>query len=223
MVNSKNVIAGLGVVAGLGVAMLPLTSYADTTDSQLVRATVSSTLADNVTDSKGIAADNENAIAMDQNDMDDTLLHTVNVVGNNYNGYVLTIKAEDSADLRLRNSTGDGFVTNGATIPALDGTGNIVAGTPAWGYKHTRKVTGATPAPDFSSVSTWKGVTTSPVTLEDYQNAAEATADGYPEAHTAHSAFDNDHYVAFAIATAEDQAAGVYEATVTYAVTANTL
>ncbi|MBQ6130552.1 hypothetical protein IJI72_02610 [Candidatus Saccharibacteria bacterium] len=221
MVNSKNIIAGLGVVAGLGVAMLPLTSYAETTDSQLVRATVSSTLAVSVEDNKTIAEGNTNAVEMDQDDMDDTLLHTVNVVGNNYNGYVLTIKAEESADLRLRNSAGDGFVSGGATIPALSGTGNITAGTPAWGYKHTRKV--ASNAPDFTSVSSWKGITTTAETLENYQNAAEATADGYPAAHTAHTAFDNDHYVSFAIATAADQTAGVYEATVTYEVTANTL
>ena len=205
MVNSKKVIAGLGVVAGLGVAMLPLTSYAETTGTQTVRATVEEVLAITVENNKSIAADNDNAVAMDQNDLDTTLLHTINVTGNIYNGYTLNLKANDSADLRLVTSAASAAsktYSDSVKIPALTTPGALEAGTAGWGYKFSDTTT-------FSSEN-WTGVTTAGADIKNFTN-------------TDHAAFNNNHYVSYGIATDDDQGAGTYETTVTYTVTANSL
>lgn len=115
-------IAALGVVAGLGVAALPLASYAADTENIQVTANVGSTISLSM-------AGNKNSVELDPvtNGAIDSDTVTAQVTTNDTTGYKLTASATTST---LSNTSGD----------------TIVAGTPAnndttshWGIKWAGK------------------------------------------------------------------------------------
>ncbi|MBQ6320784.1 hypothetical protein IJI17_00985 [Candidatus Saccharibacteria bacterium] len=199
MVNSKKLIAGLGVVAGLGVAMLPLTSYAvdpsDATTGNVVRVNVADTISVSVTE----AYASGNAIAVNQNDENTSgLTHTVTVAGNTYNDYTLSVYAKDG-ETALKHTN-----VAGATIPTLTAAASsLTAGS--WGYQY------ATAAGGSTYNGTWQ-----PVQASANEAARIHTASG-----TKDSAYSEDWSVKYGVKTAETQLAGTYEATVIYTATAS--
>ena len=209
MVSTKKIIATLGVVAGLGVAMLPLASYANTTGQQLVRVRVASTLALTVTPNINSTSDNDNALNMNQNEFNhpttgdaNPLYHDIEVTGNNYGGYELTMGPAENYtnDLRLKLTSG---YSDTYKIESLSENGSLAAGDGKWGYRTA--VAESYAAASFGN--TW--------------NAIPATATKIAEdANASHANFDNHHFVDFGIATSTSQVAGDYETVLEYAVTA---
>ena len=112
-------IAALGVVAGLGVAALPLASYAAPGTSNPQDITVTATLEDSLAMSV-----TETALTFMIENNGDVVKNstTATVTTNNASGYNLDIQAKDG-DTDL-TATGD------YTIP----TGPAAQGTSAWGY-----------------------------------------------------------------------------------------
>lgn len=146
MSKMSKAIAALGVVAGLGVAALPLSSYAvepETADIT-VKATINSSIALTVT------GNDESSYADSTLDLGVLTLGTlksgsvkVNVKTNNADGYTLGVKAKDgSADMK---ATSTGSVTS--TIVAGDPSNGE---TSAWGFH----------GGDLGSASSWQTMTT---------------------------------------------------------------
>ncbi len=116
-------IAALSVVAGLGVAALPLSSYAADVD---VYATVKDSLSVSTTNAVVRIADvvPGGAIA--------TGSTTINVSGSSVSGYKLQIQGKDgNTDLTEWNEALDAPAVN----PAKIATGDLNGATSAWGYR----------------------------------------------------------------------------------------
>lgn len=131
MSKMTKTIAALGVVAGLGVAAMPLSSYAaevsNTGASQAaVDVTVSATVGNSIsiTASEGTVSLGSGNIIANQDVAEGSTDVTIST--NNAQGYQLRIKDKDSTL---------------ALMPAADGTATGIAagvpakGTNAWGYK----------------------------------------------------------------------------------------
>lgn len=107
-------IAALGVVAGLGVAALPLASYAVNPTTVNLTASLQDSLSLSVTETElAFALDNGGAVVTDET--------AATVTTNNGKGYDLNIKA---------GSGGTALTSGDYTIPA----GPAAQGTSAWGY-----------------------------------------------------------------------------------------
>ena len=122
MSKMSKAIAVLGVVAGLGVAALPLSSYAisdtaNTTAQAVVGDSIAITVADaTVTMNNVLANKDVNEASTD-----------ITVQTNNAGGYQVQI-ADSDTDLALKTTDGSGTA---AGIPA----GVPAKGTNAWGFK----------------------------------------------------------------------------------------
>lgn len=122
MSKMSKAIAVLGVVAGLGVAALPLSSYAvsdtaSTTAQAIVGDSIAITVADATVSIANVMAN------QDVNEASTTLT----VQTNNANGYQIQIEDTDS-ELALKTSDGSGTADGiAAGIPTK--------GTNAWGFK----------------------------------------------------------------------------------------
>ncbi|MBQ6396345.1 hypothetical protein IJH89_02035 [Candidatus Saccharibacteria bacterium] len=206
MVNSKNIIAGLGVVAGLGVAMLPLTTHAaDPQDETLtVRATVGEIFELSVTSSEDLEGiDTTKTLEVTKDSVNTTLIHTANVKGNLYKGYDLTLSSVSAnTDLKfVKDATKaiDSADRYDTATKISTGT-SVAAGTSAWGYKKSET------AGSFSGNYVTIKPLANPDTLKSNENSS-------------HASFDDTVYVNYGVSTSEDQAAGVYEAQVIYKAT----
>ena len=220
MVKTKNVIAALGVVAGFGVAALPLATYADATNpltnAQAIRATVDQVFALTVTPNTEISrTDISTGLAVEKSTPNTTLEHVIEVSGNAYSGYTLTMGSNNAFDsLRFVKDKTKNFgdadrYNNDVNIPA--GT-SIAANTSNWAYRKS-----TTPLTDQSG--SIKG---------DYSEAAwtkvkanTAAADEImSNANTGHVSFDDKAYVNFGVSVDGTEAAGAYEGEVIYTATA---
>ncbi len=194
MVNSKKLIAGLGVVAGLGVAMLPLTSYAEVIDNattgNVVRVKVSDTIAVTVTETYA----DGNAISVNQGEENLAgLTHAVRVKGNTYNDYTLSVYAKDE-QTALKHTQ-----KNTNTIPTLTAAADsLTAGS--WGYQFSTTAGGST------YNGQWK-----PIQASANENAVIHPANGVKDA-----PYDETWSVKYGVKAAENQLSGTYEATVIY-------
>lgn len=116
-------IAALGVVAGLGVAALPLASYAATTQDIVVKATIGESLTVTAPTSATVELTPTNGAAAVEKSS------SVTVNTNHLSGFTLNIKDSDAET---------GLTGTGGTIAAgttLDGTAS------AWAYKGGDKAT----------------------------------------------------------------------------------
>ena len=147
-------IAALGVVAGLGVAALPLASYADEDSKTInIAATISDSIAVAVTNGEvGLAVTNSAAPA----DNSGTPVG-INVKSNGANGYTLSLSG---------NTT---LASGGNTIEY----GSPAAGTSAWAYKFgtAAEISSASWAPSFTGTANLKstGEAGDVATGDDYQ------------------------------------------------------
>ncbi|MBQ7802750.1 hypothetical protein IJ380_02735 [Candidatus Saccharibacteria bacterium] len=216
MVNSKKLIAGLGVVAGLGVAMLPLTSYAvDATEvasgsdglTHVVRATVASVFTIKVNSNMDIQENNTTAVALGDTRLNTSALkHTIQVVGNVYGGYDLTMSPASEVlgtDLLFVKDSSKTFGTTDrydANVKIATGT-DIDGSHSNWAFKKAEK----TQAGAEGTYGDW--------------TAIAANTNLKSNLNTENGKFDDTVYVQFGISAAEGQPAGTYEGQVVYKAT----
>lgn len=153
MSNITKAIAALGVVAGLGVAALPLSTYAATSRPVKVSAEINSSIsvAASTTDAS-IGTLVKNGDVKTSNNVDITVTTT------NATGYTLTVQDTDT-DNNLTSLGTDGLVA--ASIKA----GTPAKGTSNWG------ITGG-------KVTGWGVVPASNGTALELNSTSEAPADG---------------------------------------------
>lgn len=219
MVNSKNIVAALGVVAGFGVAALPLTSYAATTGTETVRVRVADTLEiSSIQNNYGTGTTGgTDYVAIDPGAVAASLKNTIVVKGNSYNGYTLRLTAVEGGSTSLRLVTAvDGTTktfSDTFKIDPVSGTSAVEEHNSAWGFKYSAD--DSTYESDYRALQAY-GDTSATSLLENYANGAST-------GHDAHTPFENTRYVNYGISTADDVVAGTYETDVLYSVVANAL
>ncbi len=134
MSKMSKVIAGLGVVAALGVAALPMASYAAVTTGSTGDVEITTSIAGTLS----LTASDVNIPALTNNGDVQTGVSNIVVTSNNISGYTLNIKADDPT---LSSDSGD---TIDAGAPAQT--------TSAWGYKAWG--TGTAEGTDYTGVTT---------------------------------------------------------------------
>ncbi len=126
MSNITKAIAALGVVAGLGVAALPLSSYAVESGPVKVTAVVDNTISVTANDTE------VNLGTVMPNGPVSSASTTVTVATTNETGYTLVVKdADERTGLYKNNADGSLNTTDGKFIPA----GAPAKGTTAWGVR----------------------------------------------------------------------------------------
>ena len=236
MSKTTKIIAALGVVAGLGVAALPAFTYATETvsgDVDLyveVLPAIAMTIAGNNDDNGHYGSGNgavdvfnpataasssidghttpatatsvassswgsmlPNAV-LNGNDTNG-FKSTIKVYTNNATGYTLNVKDADSTLALTKVSSTETIPAGTVTAPAT--TFDLVAGTAAWGY-----------VVDTASAD---GTGYKAITASDVQVKTKATPTSGGE----------ETKVYYGVATASDQATGVYADTITYTATTN--
>lgn len=126
MTKSTKVIAALGIIAGLGVAALPISSFA-AGQEVTVKVNVGESVSISGGDQDGTTQSGQNAtteISMNANEVNTTGLKSkIKAATNAAKGYKLTVKDKDT----------DTSLKNGAySIPAAN---TVSAGTSAWNVK----------------------------------------------------------------------------------------
>lgn len=122
MTKSTKIIAALGVIAGLGVAALPIGAFAVGSQDVTVKVNIDSSIS--------LGADqNLTQVSMAPNQADSTSLKTkLTVTTNNAAGYKLEVKDKDT-DTSLKSGAN--------SIPAA---ASVTAGTAAWNIKGGDKI-----------------------------------------------------------------------------------
>lgn len=118
MSKTKKVVVALGVATALGIATLPLSTFAASSTSDItVKVKIGSVIA--------LSADNQlTETNLNPNNVNTTALKTrLTVATNSRNGYKLTVKDKDANTNLASTETSD-------VIPAL--AGNLTAGTAGW-------------------------------------------------------------------------------------------
>lgn len=138
MQKSKKIIATLGVVAGLGVATLPLASYAATHDTT-VSLTVSPAISMSVTGTTSVTLEPNRADLT-------TMSNSVSISTNNLKGYTLTVADKDTDNALVHTTKTD------KKIPSTDAT--PTAGTSSWAVQAGGNYTGMTAGFDTA----WKAM-----------------------------------------------------------------
>lgn len=203
MSKMSKAIAALGVVAGLGVAALPLSSYAADNYSQSAQA--------------GVQVEVGGAIAISVQGNDGTDASLVDLGDLKINGVAtaapLTVTVKSNAndgkyDLTIKSATAETALVNenGAKIPALTAAGKIVAGTSAWGYFVGDTVTADTE---------YTGVTANPVNIK--ANGVTSTANTGSDSAT--YGYQDETKVYFQAAADGQQQEGTYKQTVVFTAT----
>lgn len=200
MSKSTKIIAALGVVAGLGVAALPLNSFAAETGDVNLKVTVGSTISMTIDGADRSTTPLEKAVAMDNNDTDSSLTASIKVTTNDADGYILSVK----------DKAGDGAALKGAqagntqTIPAFTvkqtDLSALVTDTYGWGMMATNA--NSTVATAFSGGYGFVTDTDQVVVTSSSAAAEEETT------------------ITYGVVTKDDQVADTYSNLVTYTVTA---
>lgn len=151
-------IAALGVVAGLGVAALPLASYA-ATDSLDTPITVTASLVDAISIESSANSINTMSLTAGGSVVDSNQLD-ITVVTNATNGY--TVSIEDGDEKTALVGTGSNNETIGAANPAQ--------GTSAWGYKFGEALEG---------INSYTAITTELVQVADKDAKTDDDGDVY--------------------------------------------
>ena len=208
MVKSSKIIATLGVAAGLGIALLPLASHAETGEEE-VQVEVNEVFNFSVESFKAASTTAEiNKVAMNRGTTNEELEHRIKADGNYSAGYVLTMSADHS--YLLGEATSKQIPSISSTATALPTTGTVQANGHGWGYRVTDTAasgSSATLLGDYSG--------------KDYNDIPTGDGDTLRAADTAarSASFDETKYVNFGIVTATDEVADTYKATITYTAT----
>jgi len=208
--KTTKIIAGLGVVAALGVAAVPLSTHAQST------ATAEDIVTINVLSTLYMSLVSETSETLNAGATDTANLHSDVIVatGNTAGGYDLTIQAKTGTDVNLTTSGGN-MISGSATVlaPAAGSGSPFAGGSYTWGINSTAySNTGVygTGAPIWSAASAT--MPTTAATLIATTNTANASA----------SAANADVYrVLYGVTTASNQPSGSYSATNVYTLTDN--
>lgn len=214
MVKSKNIIAGLGVVAGLGMALLPLGAFAETATSDAVEHTVRGTVSDIISIAVSTNKEEElkdgskiSLVDLEPGKLNADLEHTVAVTTNARGGYQLKMNAKDAKNalryITSYDTTNDDVAatySDSITIPSVTtDTALADGGNAGWGYKI--KKSGGSYTGNFKQIPT----------------AATAIATASSTDVASKTATYTDNYIVnFGILPATDQLSGSYEATLVY-------
>ena len=230
MVKSKNIIAGLGVVAGLGMALLPLGAFAAETENnpaRTIRGVVGDVISIELTQDNKEKTDTSGAklsvVDLEPGKLNADLVHTVKVTTNAQGGYDLKMVA-DHSDLRYVTAwdsatpTGEQVKKSTAwsttvTIPSVTAANTALADLAAdstadgaWGYKV--KLSGAS---EYDTT----GFNVIPTTATSIKvKAAPSNPTGE---------YNDSYDINYGIVPANDQLSGAYEATITYSAVTNAL
>ena len=216
MSKSTKIIAALGVIAGLGVAALPLGAFAESQDVDVkitVKSSVSIAVEENdipnpnfdptqpedpTTNPRTIKA-NDVVGEMENNDVLEIAGGTtVKVTTNDAAGYIISVKDKDSdTNLNLAggSDTFGAFASSIATLPAKGHNDDTKAG---WGIKSAQ-------ATNVSFSGGYMGVTAA--NQEIRRKAGTANQD--------------ETSISYAFVSKVTQTPGVYSDTITYTATAN--
>ncbi len=235
MVKSKNIIAGLGVVAGLGMALLPLGAFAtdgqiggvttDPTASRTVRGVVGDVISIELTNDNKEATLSDNSkiskVDLTPGKLNATLIHQVKVTTNARGGYDLKMAAKDGKTaLRYITAyaTGTTDIADGYSesiiIPTITAASGVALADKAasdtsdgaWGY---RIADGAkTAATDFSG--NFLGIPAEATRISGKSKTDVASETGL---------YNNTYSVNFGIVPSNNQLSGAYEATIVYSAT----
>lgn len=207
MLKTSKVLVALGVVAGLGVAALPLSSYAaiadDSKESTVQLEIEESLTLDLVGTTAGSADVDFGKISLDADPVDKDLTATVKT--NSASGYKLTLQDKD---------------TDNALVNTTDNTKTIDAGTPAkgvsaWGFK-----TGTITTAGTNSAAAFTGYTEVPTS--DGTAAVIVNSDGPSKVDATTPANNGDTAViTFGVSASSAQAAGTYNDIVVVTASAN--
>ncbi len=191
MTKSTKIIAALGVVAGIGVAALPLTSYAAENDVT-VTVNVSSAISQNITST--------NTVTLAPNAADtSTMKINSSISTNDLDGYTITVKDKDTNTALVHTTT------PAHTIPT--GAGQPTAGTASWAVKAAAAYSGQTAGLN----TTWTAMpasSASPLTLRNKSAGAAVTTN---EVST----------LEIGVATAAAQPTGAYADTIVFTANSN--
>ncbi len=233
MVKSKNIIAGLGVVAGLGMALLPLGAFAATEDEDAghyIRAKVGETISLTFTDNTDYtsysdhsshtptpaASETYSLAAVEPGKLNSKIEHNLVVASNARGGFQLQMSTTDGNALRLitkydsTTKRATEYSTDVKIASAADGaTLADNSDSYGWGYKIK--------AGNGTYGSTYKAIPTDYVTIQDSRKDG-STGNEY---HTTN--YTETYDVNFGIRPVETQASGNYEAIVNYKAVANVL
>lgn len=194
MSKMSKTIAVLGVVAGLGVAALPLSTYAaDNDDTVTLNVAVSETLELDIAEA-----------SLDISSVNSNLLNESSAKGNQWNEATVTAKSSGSYNIAVKTSNTN-LVNGSDTIPAgaPKTSGTVTAS--AWGLKNATTGTTTTNSA-FSSYAALDTVGKNFVRT----TSAPANAD------------DGDTYKArFGVTTQTGQAAGTYTGDATFTLMGN--
>ncbi len=192
MSKMSKAIAVLGVVAGLGVAALPLSSYAEGNYNQSAQATVQVEVGGAISITTDAADGKVDLDKMTLNNVSTTKDLKVTVSSNAEVGYSLSIKA------LTVDAEGNGVLTNENGKTITSGT-TIEGGTSAWGYR----LANAEAEGDYGA---WTAVTSEPE--EIHAHSASGTA-----------AMNDETTVNFGASANGSQQEGIYTGTVVFTAT----
>ncbi|MDO4759403.1 MAG: hypothetical protein Q4A30_01280 [Candidatus Saccharibacteria bacterium] len=196
MSKSTKIIAALGVVAGIGVAALPLSTFAANTADVTVKVMIGEQLSLSM---DLAASDTEQTMTASEIKTDE-MKSTAKVSTNHAAGYTLTVIDKDTNTALVNESNPS------ATIPAIAVEGALSSGTAAWGLQVDSAYPGTT-----ISTAQWSPIPASTSTALVVRNSgALATA-----------VSDEASVVKYGVSTAAGQASGTYSDIITYTVTAN--
>ena len=219
MVKTSKIIATLGVAAGLGIALLPLASYA-TDPVETIEVNVAPEITLTVRNMNEKNEDDESELTrkvtlnMSRSDENTTIEHIINVDGNYDKGYSLTMKPGGTGLVGTINTEASIPAISGSSLP--DKTKTIEQGGHGWGYRTSTTAADSSASLIGSYGDTWAGFTASDVSSgHSLHTDASSTTKRT-------TAFDDDYYVNFGIVTASDEVADVYTQTITYSVVGQT-
>ena len=235
MVKSKNIIAGLGVVAGLGVALLPLGAFAATEDTDAghyIRAKVGETIELTFTDATdytqyagyndhmptAVAGTTYSLAAVEPGQLNSKITHNLRVDTNARGGFELKMSTTGGNALRLitaydgntKRAAENGYSDSVKIDSVADGD-TLDNDSYGWGFKVK-----ASTAQNYSG--NYKAIPGN-----DYVTIVDSKRDGSEgkEYHT--NTYDETYNVNFGIRPVTTQASGNYEAIVNYKAVANVL
>lgn len=236
MVKSKKFIAGLGVVAGLGMAMLPLGAFA--AESNNVSHTIRGVVGDVI--SVALTSDNKEFTLQDNTKiskldlvpgtLNATLEHVVTVSTNTRSGYGLQMYgtslvgsgADQKAALKYitaYDTTNTDVATaysDDITIDSITTANDLTGDNYGWGYK-VKKNANSGPQDDttqeYSDPATSYAATFAAIPTAAGTNVATVSAD---RSSVEDSNYSDAFTFNYGIRPTADQLAGAYEGTVVY-------
>lgn len=208
MSKMSKAIAALGVVAGLGVAALPLSTYAAIPSGDSIYKTSTSAQVEVIVEGAISISSNIDEVGTDGViKLGEIMPGSITTETANAEALKVTVESNTNGaqfDLYMNTLEADGALTGANTGAKING-GRPTAGTSAWGYK--RSTDGTTWSGDYAAVPT-PGAST-PINSNTKLETAGANAGTGVKA-------KNENYFKFQASAAASQTADTYNGTVVF-------